>query len=186
MYDERFSGHWFIDVCVIYDCSSPNTFKEYDIVNFAVLILGSGIILFSLIAIIYTFRNKRKTEMIHHLARYALRDVRNINAYKKQWAIAKALSQKHGHDDDVFLQEERLEGAFNTLEDELYQLDMLVNNHRFSWTALALNLRNCWMDIKLNTDKQQSVANLTALNDEFEVQYVALIDALEMLEGDDY
>ncbi|MFD2015613.1 hypothetical protein ACFSJQ_07090 [Vibrio olivae] len=42
------------------------------------------------------------------------------------------------------------------------------------------------MDIKLNTDKQQSVANLTALNDEFEVQYVALIDALEMLEGDDY
>ncbi len=82
----------------------------------------------------------------------------------------------------LHLQEQEIENAFLALEEDFYQIDMLLNNYRFSWSHLAFHFKNAWLDIKLHLDGIDKSRSLDTLNSEFEAIYIELVDALNALE----
>ncbi|SDH63467.1 hypothetical protein SAMN04488136_12265 [Vibrio xiamenensis] len=127
--------------------------------------------------------NRRKFSQIRHIASFAIHDVRKVRVYKKEWYIAKSIiNRSGGNHSDVLLQEQRLESALSSLEDDFYQIDMLLRNHRFSWTKLVLNLKETWFDIKLHLDGVDESLSLQTLNARFDSQYNAVVDALRDVE----
>ncbi len=145
--------------------------------------IGSMLAICAVVAVIRHQVNRRKFSQIRHIATYAIHDIRKVRVYKKEWYIAKSIiSKSGGNQNDVLLQEQRLESALSALEDDFYQIDILLKNHRFSWTTLVLNLKNAWLDIKLNLDGVDESLSLHALNERFELQYNTILNALRDVE----